>query len=83
MATAPDHGFVALAEAFLRGDHSVFDFSHAVRGAVNEVAEERPLQGVEVELFYGLEEWETAGWDDRPAVVDRLRTLARTVVSGG
>ncbi len=83
MPAAPDPRFIPLAEEFLRGDYSVLDFTYAFRGVMNEVAAERPLDGLEVDLFYALEEWETAGWADRPAVVDRLRTLTRTVVSGG
>lgn len=81
MEDSPDRRFVAVAEEFLRGDHSVFDFSHAFRAVMNEVATHRPLDGLEVDLFYGLEEWETAGWDDRPQVVDRLRALARTAIN--
>lgn len=83
MPAAPDRRFTPLAEEFLRGDHSVFDFSHAFRGAVNAVAKERPLDGLEVDLFYALEQWETAGWAERPDVVDHLRFLARGIVNRG
>jgi len=82
MTVTPDPRIVVVTTEFLRGDHSVLDFTYAFRGAVNDVVQARPLAGVEVDLFYALEEWETAGWDGRPDVVDRLRVLARSVVTG-
>jgi hypothetical protein len=78
----PDRRFVPVVEEFLRGDHSVPEFIYAFRRAMGEVVQDRALSGVEVELFHGLEEWETAGWHDRPQVVDRLRRLARDAVDG-
>jgi hypothetical protein len=83
VTAAPDPRFAPLVEGFLRGDHSVLDFGHAFQGVVNEVTQARPLDGLEVDLFYALEEWETAGWDDRPEGVDRLRSLARAINSSG
>ena len=77
MSEQVDPRFRPPVEAFLRGDHSVFDFSHAYRDIVNQVAGLRPLRGLEMDLFYELEVWETAGWDERVLVVDRLRELAR------
>lgn len=81
MEDCPNRRFIAVADGFLHGDHSVLDFSHAFRAVVNEVATDRPLAGLEVDLFYGLEEWETAGWDDRPDVVDRLRALSTAIIN--
>lgn len=65
---------------FRRGDHGALDFSHAYRAVVQEVADIRPLQGLEVDLFCELEVWETAGWEERFSVVDRLRDLARRLL---
>jgi hypothetical protein len=80
VTAAPDPRFAPLVEEFLRGDHSVPDFADGFRGVVNEVAKARPLEGLEVDLFYALEQWETAGWGERPDVVERLRSLARAIV---
>ncbi len=51
MSERVDPRFRASVEAFLRSDDGVLDFSHAYRGVVNEVADGRPLQGPEVDLF--------------------------------
>lgn len=67
------------AERFLRGDTSVVDFTFEVRRVVSGVIESRPLQGLEVDLYLTLEEWEATGWDGRPTVVERLRQLARSI----
>jgi hypothetical protein len=40
---------------FLRGDTSVVDFTYAFRAAASEVIQDRPLDGVEVELHDLLE----------------------------
>jgi hypothetical protein len=68
---------------FLRGDTSVVDFTYAFRAAINEVTVDRPLDGVELDLFYLLERWEEAGWAERPAVVDELRSAIRRFADGG
>ena len=68
-------------ERFLRGDLGVLDFTHACRAVVTQVVDMRPLQGTEIDLFYELEVWETAGWDERADVVDRLRKMARAVLA--
>lgn len=75
MPTVPDPRFAPVGMEFLRGDHSVPDVAHAFRAVVNVVTTDRPLDGSEVEVFYALEEWEAAGWDDRPGLVNRLRLL--------
>jgi len=69
------------AVRFLRGDLSVVDLTYAFRTAVGQVAEARPLHGLEVDLFYELERWEESDWRDRPASVDRLRELAASIVA--
>jgi hypothetical protein len=83
MTDPVDPRIQATALSFLRGDVGVLDFTYAFRGAVNEVTATRPLQGAEVDLFYELEVWETAGWDERPDVVDRLRAIARGMSDTG
>jgi hypothetical protein len=70
------------ATAFLRGDTSVVEFTYAFRAAMNEVIAHRTLDGVEVDLFSLLERWVGAGWADRPAVVDELRTSIRGFTVG-
>lgn len=74
-----DPRFRAVARRFLAGDLSVLDFAHAFRGAMNEVTAERPLHGLEVDVFYELELWETASPDERVQVADRLRLLGRSL----
>jgi len=69
------------AVRFLRGDTSVVDFTYEFRRALVVVARTRPLQGLELDLFEALEQWETARWSDRPTVVDRLRFLG-TLIAG-
>lgn len=81
MSEPVDERFRDPLEHFLRGDVGVFDFTHAFMSVVNEVARTRPLQGTEVDLFFELEVWETAGWDERASVVDRLREMARTALA--
>lgn len=66
---------------FLRGETSVIELTFAYRRAIAEIAERRPLHGREVDLFVVLEAWETAGWADRPTVVDRLRDLTATILA--
>lgn len=66
------------ATDFLRGHSSVVDFTYAFRAAANEVVGRRPLDGVEIDLHDLLERWEEAGWADRPAVVDQLRSAIRS-----
>jgi len=68
------------ASRFLRGETSVVEFTYAFRNAMNVVTRSRPLQGREVLIFEALEQWETSGWSDRPAVVDHLRALAASAV---
>ena len=67
------------AEHFLRGDTSVLDFTSAFRSAMDQFTQDRPLHGQELDLFYALEEWESAAWAKRPELVDRLRTLAQGI----
>jgi len=67
------------ASAFLRGDVSVLDFTYAFRAAMNEIA--RPLEGLEVELFYELEAWESTPPSDRPLIVSNLRELAAKITA--
>lgn len=62
------------AARFLRGDTSVEEFLQDFRRAMHEMT--RPLRGVEVRIFDTLSTWEDADWEDRPAVVERLRALA-------
>jgi hypothetical protein len=66
---------------FLRGDTSVIDFTYAFRAAVTVIARTRPLQGIEIELFEALEDWEVSGWSGRPAEVDRLRAIAASATA--
>jgi hypothetical protein len=66
---------------FLRGETSVIDFTYAFRAAVAEITRMRALQGVEIELFEALEGWETSGWQDRPAAVERLRAIAASATA--
>lgn len=75
-----DERFREAGERFLRGDLSVPDFTYAVRDVTTAVVAQRPLRGKEVTLDALLEEWEQAGWDDRAAVVDRLRSLCRRLL---
>jgi hypothetical protein len=77
MTDLPAESIRSAAMRFLRGDSSVVDFTYAFRAAVNEVTSGRPLDGVEIDLFDLLERWEAAGWADRPAVVDELRSAIR------
>lgn len=81
MTTFSDEPFAPVAGQFMRGDLGVLEFTHAFQRVMNQVTAERPLRGREVDLFYELEAWETAGWHERPHVVDRLRTLARSLES--
>jgi hypothetical protein len=67
---------------FLRGDTSVPEFTYAFQDAVQHVAAERPLDGLEVEIHESLEAWEAAGWQQRPEIVDRLRALSRAATAG-
>lgn len=83
MSTQPDPRISAAAIEFLSGGHSVLEFTHAFRAAMNSVVSGRPLDGAEVDLFYALEAWETAGWQDRPDVVDRLRAACRRLTEVG
>ncbi len=73
-----DEGPRAAAERFPQGDLSVPDLcgSRATEGVVQQ----RSLRGLELKLDALLEEWQQAGWDDRVAVVDRLRSLCRRVL---
>jgi hypothetical protein len=81
--TEPVHeAIVRELRPFLRGETSVIELTFAFRQAISEIAERRPLHDREVDLFIVLEEWETAGWTDRPAATDRLRDLAATILSG-
>jgi hypothetical protein len=48
----------------------------AFNRTVWEIAEDRPLWGQEIDLFFALESWYEAGWANRPAKVERLRTPA-------
>ncbi len=67
------------AAPFLRGETSVIDFTYAFRAAVDQVTQTRPLHGQEVDLFFALESWESAGWAERLAAVDRLRSLVASI----
>jgi len=65
---------------FLRGDTSVPDLTYEFRAAMTALAEERPLNGPEVDLFDALESWESSGWPNRPSAVEHLRGVALTIV---
>ena len=67
--------------SFLRGDTSAVEFTYAFRAAVSEVAETRPLEGVEVDLLDALETWESAGWHERTDLIERLRATARAAAA--
>ncbi len=77
MTNIPAEPIRVAAVHFLRGGTSVVEFTHAFRAATSEVAEQRPLDGVEIVLFRQLERWEESGWRDRPAVVDDIRSTIR------
>ncbi|GLI02280.1 hypothetical protein [Phytohabitans aurantiacus] len=66
---------------FLRGETSVTDLTAGVNAAVRQIAQTRPLCGAEVDLFMLLERWEVAGWVERPAVVDDLRNLTKSMLA--
>jgi hypothetical protein len=68
------HSGSKAAARFLSGDTSVEGFLLDFRRAMNETT--RPLRGSEVNLFDALSCWEDADPEDRPALVERLRTLA-------
>lgn len=77
----PAPQIIDAATHFLRGDTSAPGFTFAFRTAMSAVSAERPLDGVEVELFDALEGWEASNWQNRPAAVDDLRAAARRIVN--
>jgi hypothetical protein len=82
MPTSTPHLLITqLLPPFLRGEASVIDLTLGMNTVVGQIAQTRPLHGAETELFALLERWEQAGWDERPAVVDDLRTLARSMMA--
>ncbi|GAB4583761.1 hypothetical protein [Nocardia sp. IFM 10818] len=62
---------------FLQGRTSVPDFWGDFNTAVRAITKDRPLRGLEVDLFDVLEQWEATTFELRPDVVDRMRRIAR------
>jgi hypothetical protein len=81
MAGEVHESIIDACSRLLRGDVSVIAFTYAFRTAVAQIADTRPLHGVEIELFEALEDWEVSGWPDRPAAVDRLRAIAASATA--
>ncbi|WP_433667522.1 hypothetical protein ACQP06_27975 [Nocardia sp. CA-136227] len=62
---------------FLQGRTSVLDFRGDFHAAVQAITKDRPLRGLEIDLFDVLGEWEATIVERRPDVVDRMRRIAR------
>ncbi|WP_169815312.1 hypothetical protein [Nocardia yamanashiensis] len=67
---------------FLQGRTSVFGFWGDFNAAVQAITKDRPLRGLEIDLFDVLEQWETTIFELRPDVVDQMRRIARDAAAG-
>ncbi|MBF6547173.1 hypothetical protein [Nocardia brasiliensis] len=77
MDESVDQGIKDAALRFLQGTTSAADFWGEFNAAVQAVADDRPLRGLEVDLFDVLEQWEATIFELRPDVVDKMRRIAR------
>ncbi|WP_067701026.1 hypothetical protein [Nocardia jejuensis] len=76
-----DKGVEEATRGLLDGRSTLVEFYRDFNAAIWPIAANRPLRGLEIEIFEALERWESSISEERPGIVAEIKRMAAAAIA--